>query len=243
MKRTIYACFETLDDAHRAIGDLVKGGEAADNIRVVCKRTTEARPAVNPAQDDYPRTGTPEDHLSSAPPSAQRDYNKGLESDDYNRDYRADVQGDIDRQESKDRRRQHIEGPAPDEAYQNAHQSEAPDRGSEPPALDESKVSYGAMPAAFPDLRSGGQDGAADPMYSGPGTRSAQIAATASGSDSGGGMTDFLWSSLPVDIAADLRRQYEDGKAIVMVHEPGERAEGVLRDHGAHLVKKQGYLA
>jgi hypothetical protein len=208
-------------------------------VKVVCKRLEEG---LNPAQDDYPRSGTAHDRLSSAPPSSQRDYNKGLETDDYNRHYKGNVGEEMHHQETKDRTRQHIEGPAPDEAYEHAGQWEPSDRGTAPPQLDD-LVTYGAMPAAFPDLRSAGQDGIADPFNSSPGTRSAQIAAAASGTESSGGMTDFLWSSLPVDVAANLRRQYESGKAIVMVEDANEQAEGILREHGGHAVERQGYMA
>ncbi|MEZ0327073.1 MAG: hypothetical protein ACAH95_14330, partial [Fimbriimonas sp.] len=46
---------------------------------------------LNPAQDDYPRSGTGGSwELSSAPPEAHRDFNKGLEADAYNKDYRND---------------------------------------------------------------------------------------------------------------------------------------------------------
>lgn len=53
---------------------------------------------LNPAQDDYPRTGaaTPTE-LSSVPTNFQRDYNPGLEGDDYNKHYTEGASQDMDR--------------------------------------------------------------------------------------------------------------------------------------------------
>lgn len=46
---------------------------------------------LNPAQSDYPGSPRPDaSAMSSAPPEAERDYNPGLETDDYNENYEKD---------------------------------------------------------------------------------------------------------------------------------------------------------
>lgn len=62
---------------------------------------------LNPAQDDYPRTGSMSPtELSSTPPSAQRDYNRGLEDDSSNKDYQANVSDDMARDRASEVTRQ-----------------------------------------------------------------------------------------------------------------------------------------
>ncbi len=121
-------------------------------------------------------------------------------------------------------------------------------RGSEPATANEDDQEIGAMAGTFPDLRAAGPgNSTGDPSSGAMGTRFAGIAATANASTNPGGMTDFLWASLPVDFAKYYQQAYEGGKAIVIVRsqEPAvpEDAERVLREHGATQIQRQGYLA
>lgn len=238
MKEAIYACFDSLDGAQAAAGALIRAGVRADTLRIACKTTSqEESPALNPAQSDYPAP----DALSSAPPSAQRDYNKGIDSDDYNRNYEGEVGKDMER----DVRHQGMKGPAPNEAYETSHTiNPAHVRGSEAEQLGEEQISYGAMPSSFPDMRAQGPgNSVGDSGSFTEGTRYAGIAAAASGTANRGGMTDFLWSSLPVDVAENLHEQYDDGKSILIVEEPTAQAESILTEHGGRNIQRQGYLA
>lgn len=70
---------------------------------------------LNPAQDDYPRTGSGSPtEFSSAPPNARRDYNPGLENKDYNKTYDSDVDRDVSDDLLKDRQRANDLGSASD---------------------------------------------------------------------------------------------------------------------------------
>ena len=60
---------------------------------------------LNPAQNDYPIAEPDPRGLSSAPADASRDYNPGIEDDDYNKDYRSEVSDDIGRDRLHDERR------------------------------------------------------------------------------------------------------------------------------------------
>ena len=61
---------------------------------------------LNPAQNDYPIGEPGASSYSSAPPAAERDYNKGIESNDYNKDYVADVSDDLTNDSFHDAQRQ-----------------------------------------------------------------------------------------------------------------------------------------
>ncbi len=64
----------------------------------------------NPAQNDYPRSGTGgSTEFSSAPPEAHRDFNKGLETDAYNKNYQNDVERENLDQAAMDRSNQKVE--------------------------------------------------------------------------------------------------------------------------------------
>jgi hypothetical protein len=219
MASTIYAAFEEVGAAKAAIGALIRRGVPVSDITLACKGLERQTPAndLNPAQDDYPRTGEGiATELSSAPGGAERDFNRGIESDDYNTNYKGSVDRDI-------------------------HQpTDSADRNP----LEEADQHFGAMPSAFPDFRAAGPgNSTGDPSMAGPGTRSAEIAATANAAANPGMMTDFLWSSLPRDMADHYQRQYDGGKAIVVVRSSTPEAEEILREQGAVSVEKQGYLA
>lgn len=66
---------------------------------------------LNPAQGDYPGRQITDTAFSSSPPEAKRDYNSGLEGNDYNRDYTAEVSDDMakDRERDEARRRESLE--------------------------------------------------------------------------------------------------------------------------------------
>jgi hypothetical protein len=185
MERAIYACFDTLDDAQKAVGAIIRSGASPATVRIACNHT-----------------GAGEGHH-------QTDFNTRIDSVDHN--------------------------PVKDP---NAV------RGNEGPSFDDKDLSYGAMPGSFPDMRAQGPGNSnGDPGDFSPGTRFAGMAAAASGSTSMGGMTDYLWSSLPADVAENLKAQYADGKAIVIVEEPSAQAEDILRQQGSKHVERQGYLA
>jgi hypothetical protein len=254
MNPTIYAAFESADEAKRAIGALIRGGTAAADITLACKNLSHQVQAgdLNPAQDDYPRSGGGATELSSAPSDSPRDYNKGIEADDYNSNYKGDVDRDIQKELGADRQRANELGPESDrgvgpttiEAYARMPDPIFETRGSEPAKLDEDDQEFGAMPGTFPDLRAQGPgNSSGDPSMAAPGMRFASIAATANAAANPGGMTDYLWDSLPVDTARIYQQEYDGGKAIVIVRTPSAAAEQILRDQGALHVQRQGYLA
>jgi hypothetical protein len=219
MASTIYAAFEEVQDAKAAIGALIRRGVPANDITLACKNLQHQTQAtdLNPAQDDYPRTGElGVTELSSAPAEAKRDFNEGIEADDYNANYRGNVDREI----------------------------HAPTESADENRRGEIDQQFGAMPSAFPDLRATGPgNSTGDPAMGGPGTRSAQIAATANAAANPGIMTDFLWNSLPRDVADHYQHQYDGGKAIVIVRASAAEAEDILREKGAISVERQAYLA
>jgi hypothetical protein len=253
MNRTIYASFPDSEVAQRAIGALIRGGVPAADITLACKNLKHQTPAtdLNPAQDDYPR-GEVTTEFSSAPADSPRDYNKGIEADDYNTNYKGDVDRDIARELHADRQRANELGPDTDkgvgpttnEAYAKMTDPVFQTRGSEPPTVDQDDQEFGAMPQTFPDLRASGPGNSfGDPSMGTPGIRYASLAATAGASSNPGGMTDYLWDSLPVDMARYYQQEYDGGRAIVIVRGPTPEAENILKGQGALHVDRQGYLA
>lgn len=78
-------------------------------------RRKEVESDLNPAQNDYPRTGSASPtEFSSKPPNAQRDYNPGLDKHDYNAGYQGTVDEEMRRDLHKDRARANETGPESD---------------------------------------------------------------------------------------------------------------------------------
>ena len=109
------------------------------------------------------------------------------------------------------------------------------------PAESVDNQDVGGMPGVFPDLRAAGPGGFN--AESGTGTRYAGIAASANASTDPGGMTDFLWDSLPTDMAKIYQKDYDGGLAIIIVREPSDIAERILREQGALNLHHHGFLA
>lgn len=102
---------------------------------------------------------------------------------------------------------------------------------------------FGAMTGSFPDLRAAGPGNVGiDSATAGSGMRMESLAASANASTSPGSMTDYLWASLPSDMAQYYRQIYEGGRAIVVVQNANEKSEQILRDKGALQVHRQGRL-
>jgi hypothetical protein len=245
MSKKIYACFETQQKAKAAVNSLIKGGVHADRIQLKAKEMEGA--GLNPAQNDYPmseRGGATS--FSSAPPSAERDFNKGIEADDFNEDYRGDVDRDLHNQLKADQGNHPASGPAPLDAYANENLEP---RGSEPGnVVNPDDQDYGAMASTFPDLMATGPGNAHSGDFAASlGTRTASIGATANASTHPGGMSDFLWSSLPTDFADYYRQQYEDGKTVLCVEAKDDDEQQQIEDHlrtaGAIKVDNGGFLA
>lgn len=245
MSQKIYASFSNEQEARAAINKLIKNGLHADQINMTHKEDNDA--GLNPAQNDYPEpaAGT-ETALSSAPPQAPRDYNKGIEADNYNQNYKDDVDTDMHKDVAAPPLHPN-EGPAPLEAY--AREGLTP-RGSEPGNIvDPENQHIGAMAGTFPDLRAAGPGGmsGSDSFSASLGTRTASIGATANAANNPGGMSDFLWDSLPTDFAHYYRQQFEDGCAILTVsaetEEEARKAEDLLRHQGASRVERNSYMA
>lgn len=249
MNRTIYASFEDARHAQQAIGQLVQQGVGVENITLACRNLSHQVQAsdLNPAQDDYPRTNSGDTaKFTSAPPSAARDYNRGLEADDYNTNYKGDVDRDMHEQRRRDVQPEDAGGvgPAPLETYEHSKADVGHARGSEPAKLEEADQTSGAMPQTFPDFRAAGPgNSAGDTGFGGFGTRYAGIAATANAASNPGGMSDFLWDSLPEDVAHIYQQQYDGGKAILIIREASDETEALVRRLGPVSVHHQGYLA
>lgn len=99
----------------------------------------------------------------------------------------------------------------------------------------ESGQEFGAMTGAFPDLAPGGQGSLVgdDASY---GMRYSGIAATANATVDPGNMTDYLWESLPSDVASDCRKELSAGRTIVIVQNATERTVEILEANGATKV-------
>lgn len=111
-------------------------------------------------------------------------------------------------------------------------------------ASDPDDQEFGAMAGAFPDLRASGPGNSfGDPSTSGAGTRFAGIAASANASIEPGKMTDFLWNSLPVDVARYYQQEFDGGRTVLMVRNPSPQAERILTDLGATHIHSAGFMA
>jgi len=98
---------------------------------------------------------------------------------------------------------------------------------------------FGGMAGTFPDLRPTGPGTG----VAGSANRIADIAATSNAASNPGQMSDYLWESLPTDLARYYQQQFEGGRGIVIVRHPIDTAADLLREQGAINVKKQGFLA
>jgi hypothetical protein len=228
---------------------------------------------LNPAQNDYPRSGTGGSwSLSSAPPEAQRDFNKGLESDNYNADYKNDVERENDLQYQKDRA-ETIAG-EPDEGLDinrpvAADSERDLDRTVGPAAYDaESAGKKGITTTTIEDAADAAKKGAlwglgvgalaavaalAVPGFGiilGGGALAAASGALAASAGAGavaGGVVGYLKDQgVPAHDIPHYQKAVESGGAILAV-QVDESARGpieeLLRKYGAHATNDYGYAA
>jgi len=124
----VRALFLDPADARKAVQRLIEEGASLDAISLVIadghgdaadvrphwSNSTASEPEplnLDPAKDDYPRTGTNSPtELSSKPPEARRDYNKRLDGRSYDSDYRGDVDREMASDLHKDRTRANATG-------------------------------------------------------------------------------------------------------------------------------------
>lgn len=101
----------------------------------------------------------------------------------------------------------------------------------------ESDQQFGAMSGVFPDLVGGqgslvGDDASYGMRYSG-------IAATANASVEPGNMTEYLWDTLPPDMASDCHKELAAGRTILIVRDAIEGAQQILEAHGSSKVRSK----
>jgi hypothetical protein len=153
----VTAIDEPLGNQKRHPGSNIEGGDISESD-------------LNPAQNDYPMPEGPAgpESFSSAPGGALRDYNAGLEGDDYNRTYEADV----DRENRKEFERtrgnaDELSTPAPptDEGFGAERKERAEiERDAEirPAAYDAERAAKRGITTTTPeDSASGAKKGAA----------------------------------------------------------------------------------
>lgn len=219
MERTLYALFESIDRAKEAVGELIRAGAHPDDLTIVCRR---------PDGDHFHQIG------NSPPAPAAAPNGREIERDlDVGRKRARTLESAVDRGE----------GPASNEEYRDHPEIRA--RGAEPPDVVAEDQTLGAMPETVSGLRTPGPGAEphADGFSSATGTRYAGIAATAGASANPGGMTDYLWDSLPIDVVPLYRKDYDDGKAIVFVRNANDEAREVLLRKDPARLDGQGYLA
>ncbi len=229
----------------------------------------ELRGDLNPAQDDYPRSSpdepTPATELSSVPPNATRDYNPGLEGDNYNKHYHNDVgrenrveaERDLDRRLPENLSEEGDQGlgmersPLREDARDEDGTADA--QGYDP----ERAAKMGLTTTTIEDAASAAKKGAVLGLGVGslaaiaaiaiPGfglvlgggalaVAAAGLAASAGAGAVAGGVVGFLKDQgVPADHIPAYQKAYEGGGAILQIH-----GEGMEQAHLEEILRKYG---
>ncbi|CAN5537767.1 hypothetical protein BH11ARM2_BH11ARM2_32540 [soil metagenome] len=200
---------------------------------------------LNPAQDDYPRTGSASTtELSSRPPDASSDFNAGIDKRSYDADYVDGTQREIARSTEEDERRRLEANRTPESdagpretAADVAHHTIA-DAATTAKRTAVIGLGVGALAAVsaiaipgFGLVLGGGALAAA----------AAAIAASRGNEEVAGGVAGWLQENgVPADAIPELRGAYEKDGAILTLHEGLLGAEDILRRSGAAHVGLYG---
>ncbi len=234
-------------------------------------QTAEVNADLNPAQDDYPRTGSDEPtELSSRPPQSKYDWNPDLDKRSYNADYDLGVHNKVDHEilieAERDRR-----AVDPTLNYEvttttaTAHGHDADVREYDADRAAKAGVSTTTIQDAAKGAAKGVGYGlgigalAAVASIAIPGfglvlgggalaVAMAGLAATAGAGAVAGGVVGYLKDQgVPADEIPAYQEAYEDGGAIlsVVIQDPLKAAivQDLLRKYGASNVRPFGYAA
>jgi hypothetical protein len=224
---------------------------------------------LNPAQNDYPRTGSNDvAEFTSAPPSAPRDYNAGIDSDRYNADYKKDVEVDNRVERRQDTQRQRgDDGEGIPLIGEPLAAAPITSPGEKMHAEDPAKL--GISTTTVSDAAAGAAKGAlwglglgtlaavatlAVPGFGivlGGGALAAAIGSMAASAGAGaitGGVVGFLKDQgLPAHDIPAYQKSLEGGGALLAIHveESISRSEieEVLKKYGAKVTNSYGYAA
>jgi predicted phage tail protein len=225
----------------------------------------------NPAQNDYPASGTGGSwSVSSAPSEARRDFNKGLESDDYNAHYKNDVERENEAQAERERQfESQVKARTEPGEGLDVSRPEA-DQTIGPAAYDSERAAKaGISTTTIEDAGEAAKKGAlwglgvgalaavaalAVPGFGvvlGGGALAAASAALAASAGAGavaGGVVGYLKDQgVPAHDIPHYQKAVENGGALIAVHldEGRDRAEieDLLKKYGAGATHDYGYAA
>ena len=245
--------------------DLRNSGEVQIGGGDLGPRSEAPESDLNPAQNDYPSVaaGTPT-AFSSRPPDAETDFNRNLDTRDYNKDYTSEVDQETRSESAKDHRRMEAvpHGNPEPPVMQNAETGI--------PIYDADRAAKHGITVTTPaDAAIGAAKGAGFGLGVGalaalaalavPGfgliigggvlaTAIAGIAATTGAGAVAGGVFGFLKDQgVPAHDIPKYQEVYDEGGAILSVSVdsavPRGEIEDVLKKYGAHLVDRYGYVA
>lgn len=232
---------------HLRVGPgIIAGGTTTEShVGATNANATVRGDDLNPAHDDYPRTGSAATtELSSRPPDALSDFNPGIDKRDYEPDYKSEVDKEIAITEQKDldRRSEANHSPESDAgpretALDVAHRTIA-DPATTAKRTAVIGLGVGALAAVsaiaipgFGLVLGGGALAAA----------TAAIAASRGNEEVAGGVAGWLQENgVPADAIPEFRSAYENNGVILTLQEELPGAEDVLRRFGAIHVGRYG---
>jgi uncharacterized membrane protein len=218
----------------------------------------ELRADVNPAQEDYPRSwmGGPES-FASAPPNENRDYNRGIQDDDFNKHYDGNVDAENERQwASDDVAREAGAIPSDSEDVLWEHRARRVSETDEMLEATREDAADGAKKGALWGLGVGAAAAVAAlaiPGFGvviGGGAIAAAAASLAAGAGTGavaGGLYGFMKDQgVPESDVRQYQKTFDNGGAILAVHAADgdrERVLRLLKEQGAKRTDNYGYAA
>ncbi|RYG36709.1 hypothetical protein EON81_08970 [bacterium] len=193
---------------------------------------------LNPAQNDYPRTGSDSTtELSSRPPNASQDFNPDLDKREYVKDYDKEADHELHKSIDQDLARRNELARTPEsDAGPLETANDVTHRTIADPATTAKRTAViglgvGALAAAsaiaipgFGLILGGGALAAA----------AAGIAASRGNEEVAGGVAGWLQENgVPADAIPDFRAAYEGNGAIITLNEGLVGADDLLRKQGA----------